>query len=140
MSLFKKAESTTAYLKMGIYGDCASGKSYTASLVARGLGLLIGKNGQPPPVMFLDTETGATWVRPIIEGAGLQFLVESSSAFTDLKQAVTEAEKAKAILIVDSVTHFWEEIRESYLAAKRKRLGNPHASLALPDWNVIKPA
>ena len=139
MSLFKKAESTNAYLKMGVYGDCASGKTYTASLVARGLGLLIGKNGQPPPVMFLDTETGATWVRPIIEGAGLPFLVHSSRAFTDLQKAVAEAEQARAILIVNSVTHFWEEIRKSYLAAKRKRLNNPHARLELPDWNVIKP-
>jgi hypothetical protein len=140
MTLFKKADAKSAYLKMGIYGEAGSGKTFTASQIAKGLALLIGSKGQPKPkVMFLDTETGAVWVRPILEAAGIDFLVHSSRSFADLKQAVVEAEAAGAILIVDSMTHFWEEIREAYVAAKRKRLKNEHARLELPDWNIIKP-
>jgi len=138
MTLFKKAEMTSAYLKMGIYGEAGSGKTFTASQIAKGLSLLIGgKSGKKPPVMFLDTETGATWVRPIFEQAGIEFLSHSTRAFKDLKASVIEAQGAGAILIVDSMTHFWEEIRTAYLARKRER--KPHAKLELPDWNIIKP-
>jgi hypothetical protein len=141
MSLFKKAEMHTAYLKMGIYGEAGSGKTYTASLIARGLAQHLEKSGLPkPPVMFLDTETGSNWVQPFFEAAGLEFFVANTRSFEDLKQAVIEAEKAKAILIADSMTHFWEEVRESYLAGKRKRTGKQYAKLEFPDWAIIKPA
>jgi hypothetical protein len=141
MALFKKAEMTSAFLKMGLYGEAGSGKTFTASQIAKGLSLLIGsKNGgKKPPVMFLDTETGATWAKPIFDKAGIDFLTHSTRAFTDLKASVGEAQGAGAILIVDSMTHFWEEIRTAYLAKKRQRLNKPHAKLELPDWNVIKP-
>ncbi len=140
MSLFKKAEMQAAYLKMGIYGEAGTGKTYSASLIARGLALHIEKLGHPKPsVMFFDTETGANWVKPIFDEAGIEFLVASTRAFSDLKLAVSEAESSGAILICDSLSHVWEEVREAYLTAKRKRLKNPHARLELPDWNVIKP-
>ena len=85
------------------------------------------------------SEGGAPWVRSLFQSAGIEFLVSSTRSFQNLKQAVMEAEAAGAMLIVDSMTHYWEEIREAYLAAKRKRLNNPYARLELPDWNVIKP-
>jgi hypothetical protein len=140
MSLFKKAEMQTAYLKMGIYGEAGSGKTYTASRVARGLAEYLEKTGfARPPVMFLDTETGANWVQPFFADAKIEFFTASTRSFEDLKQAVVEAEQAQAILIADSMTHFWEEVREAFLVAKRKRLKNVHARLELPDWNIIKP-
>lgn len=140
MTLFKKAIMQTAYLKMGVYGEAGSGKTYTASRVARGLAEYLEKQGfAKPAVMFLDTETGANWVQPFFAEAGIEFYVASTRSFEDLKQAVVEAEQAQAILIADSMTHFWEEVREAFLTAKRKRLKSPHARLELPDWNVIKP-
>lgn len=140
-SLFKKAEMQTAYLKMGVYGEAGSGKTYTASLVAKGLALHLEKSGfQKPPVMFIDTETGANWVEPLFKAAGIEFLIASTRSFEDLKQAVIEAEKAQAILIADSMTHFWEEVRETFLAEKRKNTGKKYAKLELPDWATIKPA
>jgi hypothetical protein len=135
MSLFKPAAASPAYLKAGFYGDAGSGKTHSASLLATGLALRIAK----PPIFFFDTENGSPWVRRIFEKAGLEFMVVNSRAFADLKAAVAEAEKAGAILIVDSVTHCWEELRESFLAAKRLRLRNQYARLELPDWNQIKP-
>lgn len=139
MSLFQKAEAAPAFFKMGIYGEAGSGKTYTASQIAVGLAQHIAKASKKlPPVMFLDTETGSSWVRPLFEEAGIEFLVANTRSFADLKLAVGEAEKAGAILIADSMTHFWEEIREAFLKSKRKRRG-PQAKLELPDWNVIKP-
>lgn len=141
MALFRKMDAQAAFLKMGIYGETSSGKTFTASQIAIGLAQYIAakNDGKKPPVMFLDTETGSTWVRPLFEKAGIEFLGHASRAFVDLKQAVVEAEQAKAILIVDSMTHFWEEIKDAHLKAKKKRLKNEHARLELPDWNVIKP-
>jgi hypothetical protein len=37
MGLFMKAESTSAFLKMGIMGFAGSGKTYTAAATAIGL-------------------------------------------------------------------------------------------------------
>lgn len=143
MALFKKMDTRPAFLKMGIYGDAGSGKTFTASQIAKGLALLTAarNGGDKPPVMFLDTETGSAFMKPVFEKAGIEFLTpeEPTRAFCDLMGAVEEAQAAGAILIVDSMTHFWEEIREAYLAAKRERLKKPYAKLELPDWNVIKP-
>jgi len=139
MTLFKKAEMQTAYLKMNIYGEAGSGKTYTGSQIAIGLAGHIKKSKMVlPTVMFLDTEAGASWVKPIFDKAGIELLVATTRSFKDLKQAVTEAEDAGAILLADSITHLWQELMESFLQAKRKRLNKPSARLELPDWNVIK--
>lgn len=143
MALFKKSDMAPAFLKMGIYGDAGSGKTFTASQIAKGLALMTAarNGGKKPPVMFLDTETGSAFVKPMFEKAGIEFLTpeEPTRAFTDLLAAVAEAQAAGAVLIVDSMTHFWEEIREAYTQAKRDRLKKPYAKLELPDWNIIKP-
>ncbi len=140
MSLFKKAEMSTAYLKMGIYGEAGSGKTYTASQTAKGLALLLEKKfGERPAVMMVDSENGSHFVAPIFEKAGIQLLVAQTRAYADLKVALQEAQAAGAILLIDSVTHFWDEMREAYLEAKRKRLKTKNARLELPDWNAIKP-
>ena len=140
MSLFKKAEMSTAYLKMGIYGEAGSGKTYTASQIAKGLALFLEKKfGERPPVMMVDTENGSHFVAPIFAKARIEFLVTQTRAYADLRVALQEAQAAGASLVIDSVTHFWEEMREAYLEAKRKRLKNKNARLELPDWNAIKP-
>ena len=137
MSLFtSKPKPKQAYLKMGIYGNAGSGKTYTASQVARGLSLYLKeKTGKQPPVAFLDTETGSTWVEPLFREAGVEFFAYSTRAFADLKKAVQDAEAMGAILIVDSITHFWIELCLSF-ARQRKRRDN---RLEFQDYGVIKP-
>jgi hypothetical protein len=134
-SFFKPAIEAPSFLKAGIYGDAGTGKSYTASLIACGLAKRIGN----APALFLDTEGGSVWVKKMFDAAGVPFLVHRSRAYKDAKAAVAEAERIGGILIIDSITHFWEEIRDAYLKAKRERTRNPHARLELPDWNQIKP-
>lgn len=140
MSLFKPATMQTAYLKMSLYGGAGSGKTYTSSLIAIGLAKHIAeKTSTLPSVMFLDTETGSDWIQPMFDEAGVELLVARTRAFQALKEAVTEAQNAGAILLVDSASHFWKELCESYLERKRKSKNNRNLRLELPDWNYLKP-
>ncbi|MGE4043365.1 MAG: AAA family ATPase [Acetobacteraceae bacterium] len=138
MPLFKdddEGPTAQAFLKMGIYGGTGSGKTYTACLVARGLAQLVKeRTGVQPPVKFLDTETGSAWVRPMFKEAGIRFQSAQTRAFSDLLQAVREAESERAILIIDSISHFWAELMLSF-AQKRKRKYN---KLEFQDYGPIK--
>jgi len=136
MALFKKAEMTSAYLKMGLMGFAGSGKTFTATKVAIGLVEHMKKAGvsyADRPAFFLDTETGSDWIKPEFEKAGLELHTAKTKAFYDLIAAVQESEKAASILIVDSLTHFWTELTESY--AKRK---NRTRGLQFEDWAFLK--
>jgi len=139
MSMFKPATAGNAFLKMGIFGEQGSGKTHSSALIAIGLAQHLKRLKMPqPPVMFLDTETGSDWLRALFEENKVELLVHKSRAFTDLKQAVIEADAAKAILIVDSISHFWEELQGAYEISKQKRTGNKNARLELMDWMPIK--
>ena len=46
---------------------------------------------------------------------------------------VDEVEKQGEILIIDSISHFWKDLMESYLKKTEKK------RLAFHDWNVLKP-
>lgn len=138
-SLFKPATMQTAYLKMSLYGGAGSGKTYTSSQVAIGLSRHIEKaSKRRAPVMFLDTETGSDWVLPIFAASGVELLAAKTRAFVDLKAAVPEAEKAGAILLIDSATHFWKELCSTALERKRKNKKDATARLEMPDWNTLK--
>jgi hypothetical protein len=139
MSLFKKAEMQTAYLKMSLYGGAGSGKTYTSSQIAIGFARHIEKaTKKRPPVLFLDTEKGSDWVIPMFDGAGIELQTAKTRAFVDLKAAVGEAESAGAILLIDSATHFWRELCNTALEQKRKYKKDQNARLEMPDWNRLK--
>ena len=135
MSLFKPAEVTSAYLKMGIMGFAGSGKTYTATATAIGLvshmrDLKVASSAKP--LFFLDTETGSDWVRPRIEKAGVPLYTAKTRCFTDLVDAVKEAELNASMLLVDSITHFWVELCGSYMKAKKR------TRLQFDDWGYLK--
>lgn len=135
-NLFKKAENTQAYLKAGIMGFAGSGKTFTASNMAIGLVHLMRENGMEQgqrPVMFLDTETGSDWVQPIFEENGIELFTAKTRAFTDLLPAIMEAEKNGSVLMIDSISHFWRELTESYAKRKNRTYG-----LQFQDWAWLK--
>jgi hypothetical protein len=135
MALFKKAESTSAYLKAGLLGFAGSGKTYTATELAIGIALLINEKKLKEagrPIYFLDTETGSDYVTPKIRAAGLEIFTAKTRAFVDLIAAVDECEKEGSVLIIDSITHFWREFVESY--QRRKEVNY----LDFQDWNFLK--
>ena len=135
MSLFVKSAKTQAFLKAGLMGFAGSGKTYTATEIAIGLHHLLEDKGLPGgkvSVNFLDTETGSDWVEPQFRNAGIQLAVAKTRRFADLVPAVKETAKTGGILLIDSITHFWRELTESY-ARQRKR-----KRLQFQDWAYLK--
>lgn len=133
--IFKKAEQTNSYLKAGFLGFAGSGKTTTASEVAIGLVKLLKARGLPEgerPVFFLDTETGADYVKRRFDQEGIELHTAKTRAFADLIPAVKEAEANGSVLIADSITHFWREFTETY-ARKKNR-----TRLEFQDWNFLK--
>ena len=131
MAVFAKAKPTQAFLKCGIMGFAGSGKTFTASEMAIGLWQHIGD--AKLPVYFLDTETGADFVMPKFSSAGIEMRTAKTRAFVDLIPAVNEAAKTKGILIIDSISHFWRELTESYATKKKRTRG-----LQFQDWAWLK--
>jgi hypothetical protein len=139
--LFKPAENTSAFLKMGLLGFQGSGKSKTAALTAIGLVLQAKKlnlDYANRPVFFLDTETGSDWLKPDFDEMGIELFVAKTRAFSDLIAAMAEAEKSGAFLIVDSITHFWKELCDSYSRVKAKKFKVEQYRLQFQDWSYLK--
>lgn len=136
MTLFKKAEQNAAFLKMGVLGFAGAGKTWTATLIAKGLVKMAKAKHLPyanRPVMFLDTENGSDYIAADFEAAGIELLVAKTRAFADLKAAMKEAEANASILIIDSITHFWSEFTEAYARVKNRKRG-----LEFQDWAYLK--
>jgi hypothetical protein len=136
MGLFKRATSGQAFLKMGLQGFAGDGKTHTATLIAIGLVQLLRERGLPAgdkPVMFLDTEHGSDWVKPLFDAANIELHVAKTRAFVDLKTAVVEAEKEASVLITDSISHFWRRFCDEYAARKERKRG-----LEFADWAWLK--
>jgi hypothetical protein len=134
-SLFKPAEVTSAYLKMGLLGFQGAGKTKTATRAAIGLiqhMKAMGVDYANKPALFIDTETGSDWVIPDFKAAGIPLQTAKTRAFSDLLNAVAEAEENGSILLIDSITHFWKEITESYMRRKNR------SRLQFEDWAYLK--
>ena len=130
MSLFHKASNQMAYAKVGLLGFAGSGKTRTATEIAVGLHEALGSK---KPITWVDTETGSDFVLPIFKKHGIELLVSKTRAFKDLAEALREAPSISDIFIIDSVSHFWTDIVESY--RKKKNVNR----LSFQDWGIIKP-
>lgn len=128
MSLFKEIESPT-HLKAGIFGFAGSGKTYTSALIAIGLHKYIKSD---KPVLFIDTETGSAYVKELFKREGVPLLGIKTRAFVTLMAGVREAVAGGNILLIDSVTHFWQEITKAYLIKNNK------TRLSLRDFIPLK--
>jgi len=129
MSLLQKSKPEMAYLKLGIYGEAGSGKTFTSTKIAIGLAKHIKSKKS---VGFADTETGSDFVMPIFKTARFELVTAKTRAFADLLGIIDEAEKICDILIIDSITHFWNEIIDAYLKKNEKK------RLTLRDWQPLK--
>lgn len=138
-----KASNTMAFAKVGIYGEAGSGKTYTAATIAIGLHRASKLTG---PVAMFDTELAASYVAPLFAQAGIEFLVDQGNrSLSSVLKFFDEAEAAQAsIVIVDSVSHIWKDVQESYLAkindGRNKAGKNPVTRLEFQDWAIVKSA
>lgn len=141
MSMFKPAENTMAFLKAGFMGEAGSGKTHTATLLAIGLVKYLKAHklpGHDRPAYMLDTENGSSWIKPMFDEAGIPLMVAKTRAFKDLTPAVRDAAQNASVLLIDSITHFWAELQDSYLKVLSERRGRAVAALEFQDWNYIK--
>lgn len=129
MIRLKPAVNEQAYLKCGLLGFPGSGKTFTATQIAIGLHKHIESK---KPVSFLDTETGSDFVLPLFNKAKIKLLVAKSRAFVDLLDISREAEIESDILVIDSISHFWTDLMESF--KKKKGLDR----LLFQHWGPIK--
>lgn len=129
MTLLKKSKPEMCFLKMGVYGECGSGKSFTSSQLAIGLHKHIESK---KPIAFLDTETGSDFVQPIFKNEKIEFLIAKTRAFKDILTIIDDAEKDCAVLIIDSITHIWNEMTDAY--CKKNNLQR----ITLNHWQPIK--
>lgn len=128
-TIFHEARPQSAYLKLGIYGEAGSGKTMTSTRVAIGLHAHIKSD---KPIFFMDTETGSDFVHDKIAAeTGFPLQVAKTRAFADLLVAIDEIPEG-SILIIDSITHYWNELIESYLKKYQKM------RLTLKDWQLLK--
>ena len=126
---WEEAGTGTAYAKVGAFGQAGSGKTTTATLIAIGLAREIGVK----QVFMNDTETGSDFVAPIFRRFGIKLRVRKSRAFSDLANTIRQLHNSGEILIVDSISHYWQELIKSYLTRKNKD------RLTMPDWGILKP-
>jgi hypothetical protein len=135
MSLLRPAETTTAYLKMAFMGFQGSGKTYTATSTAIGLVLMMREMGietGTKPIAFMDTEKGSDWIKPRVEKAGIGLITAKTRSFSDLLSIVPEAQASASLLLVDSLTHCWVDLCDSYMKAKNR------TRLQFEDWAFLK--
>lgn len=128
MALLKPATNGTAYVKAGIMGFNGSGKTFTTTMIAIGLCKKMGIK----QIAFFDTEKGSDFMKPICDKAGIELLVHKGRAFVDLISVMKEAEQAGIPLIIDSITHIWRDLCDSYQTRMRKKF------LSMADWGILK--
>lgn len=130
MGLLKPAVNQTAFLKVGMLGFEGSGKTYTA--VEFALGMASAPKAQKK-VAWFDTEKGSDFHIKRFEKAGVKLDVLKSRSFKDLVDIIKEAEQGKYdFLIIDSITHVWRDLCDSWLRKKNK----PY--LTMKDWGILK--
>jgi len=128
MTLLKPAENLQAFAKVGIFGFAGSGKTFTATQIAIGLCKLSGGK----KIAMFDTETGSDFIISHAQEAGVKLDVAKKRSFKDLLDVIDEAEKGYNVLVVDSITHVWRDIVDSY----KKKVGRE--KLKFHDWGPIK--
>lgn len=127
--MFTESKNEMAYFKCALQGFSGAGKTFTASKIAIGLHKFINSK---KPIGFIDTETGSDFVLPLFKEEKIKLMSVKSRAFSDLIDACKFAEKNYDILIIDSITHFWTELQESFM--KKRNLSR----IALYHWMELK--
>jgi len=141
VGLLKPIEAGSAYLKVGILGFAGSGKTHTATLLAIGTRARFNITG---PIAFFDTENSTPYISARVEAeTGKPLLAVKSRSLDDLKATVAECVKeGVSVLIVDSVTHVWREVCDTYLArlnaSRKANRMQPLDRLEFQHWSALK--
>lgn len=137
--MFKKLENNRPFLKLALEGFAGDGKTFTASQIAIGVHKLIKSS---KPIALFDTEKAFKALKWKFDEAGIETVVnDEERSLEALNQAIKWCEEGNAdILIIDSITHVWEQFLQAYLNRPDKN-GRPvkRNRLEFQDWGVLKP-
>jgi hypothetical protein len=114
MAGFKKAEPKQAALKVGIYGQQGSGKTFTTLLIAEALAKHFGKR-----VAYVDTERGTDFYAVAVaerrvHPEAFDFDALYTRSLTETLTAVRGLSATYGVLVLDSITHLWEAAKAAY--------------------------
>lgn len=129
------------YVKAGFLGFAGSGKTFTAKELAIGTRAHFKLDG---PIAMLDTEGGAQYIAPDVrKRTGKDLVGVQTRALADAVDFTRSCEAdGVSVAIIDSVTHLWREVCESYLKqvneARAKNNRPPRTRLEFQDWGPIK--
>lgn len=130
-NLFFELENNKPFAKMALEGFAGDGKTYTAVELAIGIHKLIGST---KPIASVDTERAIDKLKFKFDEAGIKVMSTQGRSLANVNKAIEMCSGGFAdILIIDSITHIWENFIEAYKAEKRR------TSLQFQDWGVIKP-
>lgn len=137
--MFKKLENNRPFLKMALEGFAGDGKTFTAVETAIGVHKLIKSE---KPIAMFDTERALKALKWKFDQNNIEAIIEDEErSLQSLYNSIKWCEDGNAdILIIDSITHVWEEFLKAYLnrpgkdgkELKRNRL-------EFQDWGVLKP-
>lgn len=113
MSMFQRATKTKSKLRLALFGPSGAGKTYTALSLAQGIG---GK------VAVIDTEYGSA--AKYADRFEFDTAYANDPSIDEIIEIINEAREYD-VLIVDSLTHPWQELlAEIDQLAKAKYKGN----------------
>lgn len=125
---FRKAQRTKAKLRLAITGPAGSGKTYSALLLAFGIG---GK------IALIDTENGSG---DLYANLGDYDICNLNAPYTIEKylNAIHEAEKENYdIIIIDSLSHAWSG--EGGLLDRQSKIAETSRANSYSAWRQITP-
>ncbi|MHC1714920.1 MAG: AAA family ATPase [Acidaminococcaceae bacterium] len=127
--MFKKAERTKTYLKIALVGVSGCGKTYSALLLAKGLG---GK------IAMIDTENGSGSLYSTLCEYDI-CSVEAPFATEKYIAAIEEAEAAGYnVLIIDSLSHAWAA-EGGLLEQVDKKAAKSSSGNSFTAWRDVTP-
>lgn len=129
--MFTDLTNDRPFLKLALQGFAGDGKTRTAAEIAVGVHKLIKST---KPIAIYDTEQAAKALKDFFPAHGIKAITTKSRTLASCNQAIKLCEKGEAdILIIDSITHVWENFVAAYKEEKKRY------RLEFQDWGILKP-
>lgn len=134
MAGFQKPKPLQRAIKLAMFSRAGCGKTFTALLFAEGLAKHEGKR-----IAYVDTEHGTDfYVMPVADRSPHPEAFDVDAIYTRSIAEVTAACKSLdpneyGVIVIDSITHLWENAIASYQGKKTKA-----GTLPIHAWGKIK--